>query len=354
MMKITLPSISLAGGLVICAMIFSPFPGTAAVGGEATISGELQQWHKVTLALNGPHARETDNHPNPFIDYRMTVRFTHESGEPRYSVPGYFSADGNAANTSAAAGNRWRAHLSPDKPGRWDYHVSFLKGKNVAVEKDTSATRLAACDGITGSFEVAPSDKIGRDFRGKGRLEYVGKHYLRFAGSAEYFLKAGADAPETLLAYQDFDGTVARKKAVPLKSWEPHVKDWREGDPTWKGDRGKGLIGALNYLSGKGGNAFSFLTYNAGGDGDNVWPLVGRDDKLHYDCSKLDQWCVVFDHATARGLCLHFKLQETENDDHRQGKKLANVPTALDGGRLGSERKLYCRELIARFGHELA
>ena len=38
--------------------------------------------------------------------------------------------------------------------------------------------------------------------------------------------------------------------------------------------RGKGLIGALNYLAEKGLNAFSFLTYNAGGDGDQVWPFV--------------------------------------------------------------------------------
>jgi hypothetical protein len=30
------------------------------------------------------------------------------------------------------------------------------------------------------------------------------------------------------------------------------------------------------------------------------------------------------------------------------------VPEALDGGKLGIERKLYCRELIARFGHALA
>ena len=27
---------------------------------------------------------------------------------------------------------------------------------------------------------------------------------------------------------------------------------------------------------------------NAAADGDNVWPLVERKDKLHYDCSKLD------------------------------------------------------------------
>ncbi len=143
---------------------------------------------------------------------------------------------------------------------------------------------------------------------------------------------------------------------MPLKTWAPHVRDWRPGDPTWKGGKGKGLIGALNYLAGRGMNAFSFLTYNAGGDGDNVWPFVERDLKLHYDCSKLDQWQVVFDHAQSLGLFLHFKTQETENDDRRLSHERTPgaVPEALDGGSVGVERRLYYRELVARFGHELA
>ena len=108
----------------------------------------------------------------------------------------------------------------------------------------------------------------------------MGERYLKFAGSGKYFLKAGADAPETLLGYADFDGTVAGKpKKVQLKTWAPHVKDWTPDDPTWQNGKGKGLVGAINYLSGKGCNAFSFLTYNAGGDGDNVWPFVKRDRK---------------------------------------------------------------------------
>jgi len=106
-------------------------------------------------------------------------------------------------------------------------------------------------------------------------------------GSGKYFLKAGADAPETLLGYADFDGTVANNpKKGPLKTFSPHVGDWASGDPVWQGSKGKGLIGAISYLSSKGCNAFSFLTYNAGGDGDNVWPFIERNDKLHYDCSK--------------------------------------------------------------------
>ncbi|MBN1765445.1 MAG: DUF5060 domain-containing protein [Sedimentisphaerales bacterium] len=329
---------------------------------DSNISGQLQQWHKVTLTVDGPQAKEMDTRPNPFLDYRMTATFTHESGSAHYVVPGYFSADGNAADTSADSGCKWRAHFSPDKTGRWNYEVSILKGKNTAVNDDAlnSATLILE---TAGTFNVGPSDKTGRDFRSKGCLQYVGKRYLQFAGTGEFFLKAGADSPENLLAYADFDGTYSAKDAglkrpdeaitTNLKTWQPHISDWRPGDPVWQNGKGKGLIGALNYLAGKGCNAFSFLTYNAGGDGDDVWPYIERDDKFHFDCSKLDQWQIVFDHAQKLGLYLHFKLQETENDDNQNGD-ITDVPASLDGGDCGIERKLYLRELIARFGYELA
>ncbi len=321
--------------------------------GTIAITGELKQWHKVTLELAGPFAAENDTAPNPFSDCRFEVLFTPASGGAGYRVPGYFAADGRAAETSATAGTVWRAHLAPDQPGRWNYRVTFTHGPQAAV--DGGGAPLAPFDGQTGAFTVAASDKHGRDFRGQGRLVQRGR-YLQHAGTGAVFLKAGADAPETLLAYVDFDDTIALKKNVPLKTWSPHVGDWRAGDPTWQGGKGKGMIGALNYLAAKGANSFSFLTYNAAGDGDNVWPFVARDEKFHYDCSKLDQWGVVFDHATQQGLFLHFKLQENENDDHRAGPQRTPkiIPEALDGGRTGPERKLYLRELIARFGHALA
>lgn len=323
--------------------------------GAATVSGELKQWHKVTLALDGPFAHEQDNEPNPFTDLAFNVTYTHESGSPKYVVPGYFATDGNAAESSAESGTKWLAHLSPDKTGIWNYSVSFTKGKNTAL--DGGGEALKPFDGVSGSFIVAASDKTGRDFRAHGRLQYVGKHYLQFAGSKAYCLKAGADAPETMLGYADFDNTIAGlPKKVPLKTWQPHVQDWKDGDPTWKDGKGKGLIGAINYLAAKGVNAFSFLTYNAAGDGDNVWPFIQREDKMHYDCSKLDQWGIVFDHGTRIGMYLHFKMQENEMDDDRRGhtSEPGRIPESLDGGKLGSERKLYCRELIARFGHALA
>jgi len=312
--------------------------------GKVTISGELRQWHKITLTLDGPHASE-DGSPNPFLDYRMQVTFRHPKTELTHVVPGYFAADGNAAESSATSGNKWRAHLSPDHTGTWTYSVSFRKGRNVATSDDSNAgSAVSLCDGLSGSFEIAETDKTGRDHRAKGRLHYVGKHHLQFAGTGEYFLKCGADAPENFLAYEDFDGNFKNDghKDNLVKTWQPHVKDWNPGDPTWQNGKGKGIIGAINYLASQGMNAFSFLTMNIRGDDRNVFPYTDYDERERLDCSRMDQWAIVFEHGNNRGMYLHFKMMETENEQ------------LLDGGDLGLQRKLYYRELIARFGHNLA
>lgn len=362
---------SILTAITVCSAILSPvspagvdLPPTTALqqprqvdgNGSVELTGELKQWHKLTLTLDGPFAHELDNTPNPFTDYDLSVTFTHSSGKSSLTVPGYFAADGNASETSARSGTKWRVHFSPEAAGDWTYSISFLTAKMILMGETDAVGRIQPLHGTKGSFTIASTDKSAPDFRACGRLAYVGKHHLRFLGDQSYFLKAGADAPETLLAYSDFDDTAALKENVPLKTWQPHVRDWEPGDPAWKNGKGKGLIGALNYLSGKGMNTFSFLTYNVDGDGSNVWPFTSPRDKLHFDCSKLDQWGIVFDHATAKGLHLHFKLQENEIDDNRRGQQGGGpaVPASLDGGKLGPERRLYCRELTARFGHALA
>lgn len=311
--------------------------------GSVDVSGELREWHKVTVTLDGPFAHEQDTSPNPFTDYRMTVTFTHESGDPVYQVPGYFAADGDSANSSADKGTKWHAHLAPSKTGKWDYEVSFVKGKGVATN-GSEGEPIAAFHGKSGSFEIDKTDKTGADMRAKGRLTYVGEHYLQFAGNKEYFIKCGADAPENIFAYQDFDGTfkIDGVKDNLIKTWEPHVRDWKEGDPTWKDGKGKGLIGAINYLSSKGLNAFSFLTMNIKGDDRNVFPYTTYNERVNLDVSRLAQWETVLEHGTAKGMFLHFKTMETENE------------MLLDKGDLGPERKLYYRELIARFAHHPA
>ncbi len=309
-----------------------------------TVSGELQQWHNVTLTFDGPEASE-DGDPNPFTDFRLDVTFVHSETGLSYKVPGYFAADGDAANTSATSGNKWRAHLAPDHVGQWNYTVSFRKGKDVAVSDDgTAGEPVANVDGLKGTLEITATDKTGRDFRGKGRLDYVGKHHLKFAGSGEFFLKAGVDAPENLLAYDGFDGDFKSDghKDKLVKNWEPHVQDWKDGDPSWKDGHGKGLIGAVNYLSSQGLNVFSFLTLNIEGDDRNVFPYTSYDERSRIDCSKMDQWEIVFSHGDKMGMYLHFKTLECEN---------VNL---LDNGEMGPQRALYYRELIARFGHHLA
>ena len=82
------------------------------------ISGELKTWHKITLTFDGPETSETAE-PNPFTDYRLNVTFS--KGAKTYDVPGYYAADGNAANTSATAGNKWRVHFAPCEAGQWQY-----------------------------------------------------------------------------------------------------------------------------------------------------------------------------------------------------------------------------------------
>ena len=310
--------------------------------GPAKVSGELRKWHKITLTFDGPETSETSI-PNPFLDYRLNVRF--HLGGRTYLVPGYYAADGDAGQSGASKGNKWRVHFAPDATGTWQYEVSFRGGNQIAVDENVEAgTPIRKLDGLTGSIEIAPTDKTGRDHRAKGRLQYVGQRYLRFAETEQYFLKQGADAPENFLAYADFDGDFKTdgKKDQFIKTWEPHVRDWREGDPAWQGGKGKGMIGAINYLASKGMNVFSFLTLNIMGDDANVFPYLTYEERYRMDVSRLDQWEIVFEHGDHLGMYLHFKTSETENE------------MLLDNGDTGVQRKLYYRELIARFGHHLA
>jgi len=333
---------------LLALVVLSTTLGVAAPQKSGTVSGELKQWHRVTITFQGPQTSETAD-PNPFRDYRLDVTFFQYADA--YVVPGFFAADGDAAESGAEKGNCWRVHFTPDRPGRWHYKASFRTGPDVAASTDRQAGRPTAFDGAAGSFTVAPSDKTGRDHRAKGLLRYVGEHYLQFAGTGEFFLKGGADSPENFLAYADFDGTAggptkqARKgEALPkaLHQYQPHARDWKPGDPTWRGDKGKNIIGALNYLASKGMNSVYFLTMNVGGDGQDVWPWIDDKTQDRFDCSRLDQWEIVFSHMDRVGLMLHVITQETENDQ------------LINGGELGVERRLYYRELIARFGHHLA
>ncbi len=325
-------------------LLMNMFLVSSGLAQSGTVSGELKRWHKVTIDFAGPQTGEADN-TNPFTDYRLDVTFTHLGTSQTFTVPGFFACDGDAANSGATTGNIWRVHFAPNEVGQWNYEVSFRTGNNVAMSEQANAGVSAGFfDGASDNFSVTETDKTGSDLRFKGRLQYVGEHYPKFAGTGEYFLKQGADSPENLLAYDEFDGPFINdgQNDQFIKNWAPHVADWNDGDPVWAGDRGKGLIGAINYLASEQMNAISFLPMNIGGDDRNVFPYLNYNERLRMDVSRLAQWEMVFEHADHKGMFLHFKTQETENDQ------------LLDGGELGDERRLYYRELIARFSHHLA
>ena len=521
---------SCVSGIAVVAMAVMAPP----CQGQGQISGESKVWHRVTITFDGPQTSETAE-PNPFLDYRLNVTFRGPGGCV-YEVPGFYAADGRAAESGATAGDKWQVHFTPDRDGTWRYTASFRKGPRVSIDLAPDAGASAGyCDGASGTFKVGPTDKTGIDLRGKGMLRYIGEHYLQFAGTGEYYLKGGADSPENFLGYTGFDGTYdiggtdttgQKKQVVGLRfqdvdvprgaeiegayvqfacdepgknhdpfgvriwgqasdnagvftttsgdlssrprtsasvvwedipAWEveheagkdqrtpnlapivqeivgrndwqrgnalavffvgsgirtaesfegdpdlaaelviefdggrlsrriaekdddmeqyvaggiidrgstdielvfeesgedprwafglhkytPHVGDWRTGDPCWQGGKGKGIIGAINYLADQGGNSIYFLTYNIdNGDGQDTWIWTSHDERERIDVSKMDQWELVFSHMTARGMQLHVVLSEAENHG-KMGRGFSDI------------RKLYYRELVARFAHHPA
>ena len=304
---------------------------------------------KTTLIFTGPQSSETAD-DNPFLNYRLNATFT--KGDKKMVVPGFYAADGNASESGAEAGDQWQVRFRPDEEGEWTYAISFRQGKDIAVSDNPEEGQPTAFDGATGVIIVQPSDNTVPAPLKKGRLQYVGERYLQYSRSKEWFIKGGADSPENLLGYEDFDGTYkgasperrsgeAENKAS-LHTYVPHLNDWKEGDPSWRDGKGKSLIGGLNYLASKGVNSVYFLTMNIEGDGKDVWPYTAYEERERFDCSKLDQWEIVFDHMDRLGLMQHMVLQETENE------------RLLDEGDTKYHRKLYYREMVARFGHHPA
>ena len=306
-------------------------PVSPPVGGTGTVSGSRRRWHKVTVDFVGPKTSETAN-PNPFLHYRLNVTF--RQGDLQFVVPGYFAGDGKGGSE----GNVWRVHFAPPGLGKWTYQASFRSGFEVNVSTDPNAGKPTYCDGAKGQFTVTESDKNGADFRtaSKGLLRNTGHHYLTFGGSGKPWVKGGPDIPENFFGYDGFDNT-----PKPNHKFSAHAVDWKPGDPDWGNGQGKRIVGAFNYIAQQGGNCVYFLPMNIGGDGKDTFPTIGEYEKTRYDNSKMDQWELVFEHAQSLGVFLHFQLAETEDENEKYH----------DGGELGVERKLYYRQMAARFGH---
>jgi len=308
------------------------------------LDGPFKKWQPVTLTFDGPEVSETAV-KNPFLDYSLLVKFT--NGNHSKTVPGYFAADGHAADTGADSGNKWRVKFAPDLAGKWSFEAFLMEGKNIAIEQHTLPGRNDAIWEVNGDFEIAPVDSTATGFYKTGKLAYTEDRYLEECETGAPFLKNGVGSPENFLAFHEFDGTFDNGGAdTPtleegLHRYTDHIADWKDGDPLWGDEKGKGIIGALNYMASKEMNSLYFLVMNEHGDGNDVWPWIAPDVQTRYDVSKLEQWETVFTHMDALGIAMNVFTQETEND------------TILNKGELGLERKLFYKELVARFGHHL-
>ncbi len=317
-----------------------------------TLTGVGAVYDPVSLNIDGP-AMDERSGDNPFSDVRMDVVFS--QGKKIWTVPGYFAGCKDAADSSCTGGKFWQAHFLPPMAGDYQWQVKFRSGKDVVFE-EFGGTKLTG-DGAKGNFSVAATQRDS--IRARGVVHYTGERYYRFSGDNSLFFKIGPDAPENTLAFEGFDATPNFKNL--RKNWAPHLTDYnaKESKPyLWgKGKKGQALLGAFQYLADQKLNSVSMLLWNTGGDDRNVFPHLLAVDPSEYekmapadqwakgvlqdrfDLSKLAQWQRALSYADSLGLHLHFKLQETENDKF------------MDGGALGRTRKLYMREMVARFGH---
>lgn len=305
-----------------------------------TLCGQQYRQHEpITLEFKIEPTSETASE-NPFTDYRLQVDFV--SGSYHLSVPGYYAADGNAANTGATTGGVWKVKFVPHLSGDWRYTVSFKKAGNIALSQDLySGNPVVPHDGKRETLQVLPALENGDFFATRGRLMHHSSGYFHTLDGRP-LLKIGTNSPENFLACADIDSTYSYDPEKNfLKTWEPHIKDWKKGDPTWKNGKGKGIIGALNYLASKKMNAIYALSLNIEGDAKDVWPFLShyKKDFLRYDVSKLEQWDLIFSHAEKLGIIIQLVTQEKENE------------LILDNGDTAEERKLYYRELVSRFGY---
>ncbi len=339
---------------------------TTVIVNDVTVQDSVTRWKPISLnfEINPGETICENSAVNPFYDYRVDVFFRRPGGVAYdKAVPGYYAADGNAADSRAFCGNVWRVTFVPDEVGRWEYSAVISKGAGIAVSEAQASDPVVR----EGSFDVSPIvAHEGDDFYRRGMLRHPdGSRYYRF-DNGEYFLKSGPNSPETFLGYTGFDDTPwarAGNSDVNI-DFDAHVADYAGLAPLWSDGKGAGIFGAIDFLAAEKMNVVYMLAFNAGGDAQNVWPYNDKNffenintfsryqdfsqslDKFkRFDVSKLDQWNRVFTHMMHQGVAINFVLSEEENQ------------VLLGGGGTNSftnERKLFYRELIARFSHHNA
>lgn len=251
------------------------------------------KWQLVELEFRGPESHST-GYPNPFA-IEFDVTFTSPGGK-QYLMPAFYDGD-SKGNLN---GSIWKVRFSADETGEWKY---LTRSSNKSL------------DGKRGAFIVKDTASGSPAFYRWGRLEAVGKsndniRYLKFR-DGQYWMKAGCDDPENFLGSLNSYNTIEKRKA------------------------------AIDYLSSRGINSIYIITNNIDGDGKDVWPWLGENEKdaksnstgeVRFNIPKLEEWRVIFEYMQLKGIVVYIVLED-------------------DSGWKGYDHEKYYREMIARFSY---
>lgn len=315
----------------VCVLLVACVRDTQPIVKHTVHYGET--WHLHADASDLTESKEA------FLDHRMDVRVVYPDGSIRL-IPGYLASAENGD------GFAFHANLVVDQLGDYDVQIMRCSGQNIAI-------RTRPCDeaATIKRDQWMAKDRAREELPPIQVLTQNENRYLTHDGTV--FLKTGAGSPENILAFADFDGTYdaggANFPALgedQLHAFTPHLKDARPDDPTWDDGKGAALFGLFNYYEEVGVNSQYLVGMNIHGDGWDVSPWVSHDDPYVFDVSKLAQWQTVFQHANNRGVAIHFLFTETENESFFE---IHDGLTVGEG--FAPSRKLYYREMVARFGH---
>lgn len=339
------------------------------------ITGNNKVWQPIQIDFTGgPNLPQTNANPNPFTDFKLDVTFKSPTNEI-FKVPGFYRGSGT-----------WAVRFTPDVKGIWTFSTSFRSGPTVAVSDSLGLPGY--CDGLTGEFNIQAADGNSTGFYKKGRLcidtpfTFVGGNItenttwgrdgspyildqtvivsgdvtLTINGGAVVMMKPGtyvkseaggkvhAIGPCKFIAY---DSAALEAKSYYLKTIGDG-KHWIKGGTDSPEDflahsftPHGGVFGMLDYLKSRNVNSVYVLLMNIGGDGDNVYPYVSKTDLTHFDLAKLETWNQTFDYAQKSGVHLQFVLNEGEYTNK----------IVLGANNFTLERKLFYREMIARFAY---
>ncbi len=224
--------------------------------------------------------------------------------------------------------------LRSERDPAWPYNLNPTPGNHSSLP------------GLSGSFVVSPRDADAPGFLKWGRLRYVGKHYLKFH-DGPYWIRGGTDEPENFLGYAGFDRT---RPKTPLCRARRRLACRRPG----LGRRQRAGHYRRAQLARQAARQQHLFH-----DDERRRRRQGRLalDRSDRTAGKLQKRPSTFRHGQTETMGNRSQSRRAARDlpasRAQRELKTANK-RELDEGELGPDRKLYYREMIARFGHHLA